>query len=66
MHEAGFRTVLDLDTTNETGGIHNIPFIVKHANATSMKSTFWIHELNDGTLRLQLPAGRHAGLFPTA
>ena len=38
-------TVLDLDTTLATGGITNIPFIVKQANAVSMKSTFWIQEL---------------------
>ena len=38
-------TVLDVDTTIPTGGIHNIPFIVKQANAASMKSTFWISEL---------------------
>lgn len=46
-------TLLELDTSNSTGGIHNIPFVVTHANAASMKSTFWIHELNDGSLRLQ-------------
>lgn len=46
-------TVLSLDTTFATGGIHNIPFIVKQANAVSMKSTFWVHELADGTLQLQ-------------
>lgn len=38
-------TVLDLDTTLETGGIHNIPFVVKQANASEMKSIFWIQEL---------------------
>ncbi|TCK22397.1 heme-binding protein [Pseudonocardia endophytica] len=38
-------TVLELDTTFDTGGIHNIPFVVKQANAASMKSTFWISEL---------------------
>lgn len=46
-------TILELDTTNETGGIHNIGFVVKHANAASMKSTFWIHELTNGKLVLQ-------------
>ena len=40
-------TVLDVDTTVETGGIVNIPFIVKQANAAAMKSTFWIQELAD-------------------
>jgi hypothetical protein len=46
-------TILELDTTNPTGRIHNIAFVVKHANAASMKSTFWIHELTDRSLRLQ-------------
>lgn len=39
-------TLLDLDTTLEDAGIVNIPFIVKQANASEMKSTFWIQELN--------------------
>jgi hypothetical protein len=38
-------TVLTLDTTLSTGGISNIPFIVKQANATSMRAVFWIEEL---------------------
>jgi hypothetical protein len=38
-------TTLEVDTTHPTGGIVNIPFIVKQANAASMKSTFWIQEL---------------------
>ncbi len=38
-------TVLEFDTTTATGGIHNIPFIVKQANASEMKATFFIHEL---------------------
>jgi len=46
-------TVLELDTTHDTGGIRNIPFVVRHANAASMKSTFWIEELDDGGLQLQ-------------
>ena len=52
-------TRLTFDSTLETGGIVNIPFIQKQANAASMKSTFWIQELrqeNDDaqpTLRLQ-------------
>lgn len=46
-------TELSLDTSVATGGIHNIPFIVKQANAVSMKSTFWIEELPDDTLRLK-------------
>ena len=40
-------TVLDFDTTLEKAGIVNIPFIVKEANAATMKSTFWIQELED-------------------
>jgi hypothetical protein len=38
-------TVLEFDTTTATGGIHNIPFIVKQANASEMKATFFIQEL---------------------
>lgn len=40
-------TKLEVDTAIDTGGIRNIPFIVKQANASSMKSTFWIQELAD-------------------
>jgi hypothetical protein len=52
-------TVLTLDTTTSTGGIHNAPFVVTHANAVAMKATFWIQELAEDTadgnpkLRLQ-------------
>lgn len=38
-------TELMFDTTIETGGISNIPFIKKQADATKMKATFWIQEL---------------------
>jgi hypothetical protein len=38
-------TKLEFDTACETGGISNIPFVVKQANAAEMKSTFWIQEL---------------------
>jgi len=38
-------TTLTVDTEAETGGIKNIPFITKQANASAMKSTFWIEEL---------------------
>ncbi len=51
-------TTLSVDTTTPTGGIANIPFIVKQANATSMRSTFWIQELADldaqGNAKLRL------------
>jgi len=40
-------TELALDTELATGGIVNIPFVVKQANATKMSSIFWIMELND-------------------
>lgn len=51
-------TVLELDTTIGSGGIHNIPFVVAQANAASMRSTFWIQELEpqggpNPTFRLQ-------------
>ena len=38
-------TVLELDTSHPTGGIKNIPFVVRQADAGSMKSTFFIQEL---------------------
>lgn len=38
-------TMLAVDTETPTAGIVNIPFIVRQANATVMKSTFWIQEL---------------------
>jgi hypothetical protein len=50
-------TVLELDSTLPTGGIKNIPFIVRRADAASMKSTFWIQELApepDGLVVLQM------------
>jgi len=40
-------TVLEFDTTLPDAGIHNVPFVVKQANATEMKATFFIHELGD-------------------
>ena len=36
-----------VSTVAETGGIVNTPFIVDHADATEMHSTFWIFELNE-------------------
>jgi hypothetical protein len=51
-------TELEVDTATPTGGISNIQFITKQANATSMKSTFWIEELvetgENGKPRLRL------------
>lgn len=52
-------TVLSVDSTIPTGGIANIPFVVRKANAAFMKSIFWIQELDqkdeygDPKLRLQ-------------
>jgi hypothetical protein len=40
-------TILQVDTTVSTGGIRNIPFVVKQANAAEMVSTFWIMELDE-------------------
>lgn len=50
-------TKLEFDTTVASGGIHNIPFVVKQANASEMKATFWIQELaatEDAPARLRL------------
>ena len=51
-------TVLHVDTQTATGGIHNIPFIEKQADAERMVSTFWIQELaetdSDGEPKLRL------------
>lgn len=48
-------TVLEMDTTTKSGGISNIPFIEKQADAAAMKSTFWIQKLggDSPTFRLQ-------------
>lgn len=35
------------DSELETGGILNIPFVTRQADAASMRSTFWIHELDN-------------------
>lgn len=40
-------TVLEVDTTVQDARVSNIPFIVRQANATDMKSTFWIMELEE-------------------
>jgi hypothetical protein len=50
-------TVLELDTSNPTAGISNIPFVERQADASSMKSTFWIQELapdTDGVVALRM------------
>jgi hypothetical protein len=40
-------TKLEVSTRVETGGIVNVPFIVRQANAAEMISTFWICELEE-------------------
>lgn len=62
-------TVLEVDSTLATGGIVNIPFVVRQANAASMRSTFWIQEIrgDDGEeiLRLQYSQVVFLDFFPT-
>jgi len=63
-------TKLEVDTTVDSGGIANIPFIVKQANASDMKSTFWIQELaekdeaGNPKLRLQYSQVISLDFFP--
>ena len=40
-------SVYDFDTTLGTGGIENTPFIENQADASEMRSIFWVHELNE-------------------
>lgn len=40
-------TVLALDSSVQSGGVSNIPFIEKQADAAKVTSTFWIHELKE-------------------
>jgi hypothetical protein len=51
-------TTLTVDSTRKSGGISNVPFSVREAEAVSMKSTFWIQELAEkdegGMPRLRL------------
>ena len=39
-------TILEVDSMVEKAGVVNIPFIKRQADAASMKSTFWIQELD--------------------
>ena len=39
-------TTITVDTALSTGGISNIPFVAKQANATSVRAVFWIEELD--------------------
>ena len=51
-------TTLTVDTNRKSGGITNVPFSVREAEPVSMKSTFWIQELDEkdetGKPRLRL------------
>ncbi len=51
-------TKLEVDTSIESGGIVNTPFIEKNADASDMKCTFWIQELaekdSNGNPKLRL------------
>lgn len=40
-------TTLTVDTKCKSGGITNLPFSVREAEPVSMKSTFWIQELDE-------------------
>lgn len=40
-------TVLSVDTTHKSGGIRNLPFSVREAEPITMRSTFWIQELEE-------------------
>jgi hypothetical protein len=40
-------TILTVDTTRQNAGIVNAPFVTKQAEPVSMKSTFWIQEMNE-------------------
>lgn len=48
-------TILDFDTTLPSGGINNIPFVKRQADATSMRSIFYIQEIEEnGRTKLRL------------
>lgn len=49
-------TILEFDSTVDHAGIHNIPFVERQADASEMKATFFIQEIDepDGTTRLRL------------
>lgn len=40
-------TTLTVDSTRKSGGISNVPFSLREAEPVSMRSTFWIQELED-------------------
>ncbi|MFD1158283.1 heme-binding protein [Roseovarius aestuarii] len=48
-------TELVLDTKREGAGVQNMPFTEKEAEPVSMKSTFWIQELNERAHKSKYP-----------
>lgn len=64
-------TELHFDTRFATGGIHNIPFIERQADASDMVATFWIQELKekdafgDPKLRIQYSQTVFLDFFPS-
>lgn len=48
-------TVLTLDSKREDGGVQNMPFTQKEAEPVSMKSTFWIQELDEPSCNAKYP-----------
>jgi hypothetical protein len=59
------RTVTLAVTTAGAGGILNMPFVVKNANATQCSATFWIETVKnqDGSEFLQLQYSQTVNLF---
>lgn len=59
------RTVTLVVTTTGAGGILNMPFVVKNANATQCSATFWIETVKnpDGSEFLQLQYSQTVLLF---
>ena len=40
-------TVLTVDSTNEHGGIRNMPFVQREGEPVAMRSTFWLQQLKE-------------------
>ena len=59
-------TTIILSTEVTDGGIHNVPFVTRKANATSLAIAIWVQELNDGTKVLQYVQKVMLKFFPRA
>lgn len=59
-------TTIILTTEIPDGGIHNIPFVTRKADATSMSIAMWIQELDDGSKVLQYVQKVILKFFPRA